>query len=243
VGPFSDYIIFADESGDHGLATIDPQFPVFSLVFCIFEKSVYQNEVEPAVRAFKYRWFGHDAVILHERDIRKQLPPFDFLRHNREVRERFFEELNVLMAGVTMEVYASVIDKEKLRSRYNNPWSPYEVGMHFGLERCCSRLLFHKQKETTVHVLFESRGSGEDNSLELEFRRITAGEAQWGWKRVDFSKLRMEAKFVAKAANMAGHQITDLIARPMALRALRPDQENRAYDLIRERVNQLKVFP
>lgn len=30
---FSDYLIFADESGDHGLSTIDPQFPVFALVF------------------------------------------------------------------------------------------------------------------------------------------------------------------------------------------------------------------
>ena len=36
---FSDYLIFADESGDHGLSTIDPQFPVFALVFCMVEKS------------------------------------------------------------------------------------------------------------------------------------------------------------------------------------------------------------
>ena len=28
--PHSDYIVFADESGDHGLVSVDPQFPVFA---------------------------------------------------------------------------------------------------------------------------------------------------------------------------------------------------------------------
>ncbi|UIE41753.1 hypothetical protein KOJCDNHJ_00343 [Xanthomonas citri pv. punicae] len=26
---FSDYIVFVDESGDHGMANIDPAFPLF----------------------------------------------------------------------------------------------------------------------------------------------------------------------------------------------------------------------
>ncbi|WBH17292.1 DUF3800 domain-containing protein [Sphingomonas radiodurans] len=30
---FSDFIVFADESGDHGLTSIDPQFPVFASSF------------------------------------------------------------------------------------------------------------------------------------------------------------------------------------------------------------------
>jgi hypothetical protein len=47
---FSDYIVFADESGDHGLTSIDPQFPVFALVFCVFRKDRYCEEIEPAFR-------------------------------------------------------------------------------------------------------------------------------------------------------------------------------------------------
>ena len=35
---FSNYIVFVDESGDHSLTSIDPQFPVFSLSFCIVRK-------------------------------------------------------------------------------------------------------------------------------------------------------------------------------------------------------------
>src|SRR4028118_2197671 len=138
---FSEYIVFADESGDHGLFSIDPEFPVFSLVFCIFEKAVYQNEVEPAVRAFKFKWFGHDAVVLHEREIRKQLPPFDFLRGSPAAREEFFRDLGALMERINMQVYASVIEKEKHRARYVQPWNPYEIAMHFCMEKLCSRML------------------------------------------------------------------------------------------------------
>ena len=75
VTQFSDYIVFADESGDHGLISIDPQFPVFALVFCLFEKERYLNEVDPAIRRLKFKYFGHDAVVLHEREIRKQKGP------------------------------------------------------------------------------------------------------------------------------------------------------------------------
>ncbi len=52
---FFDYIVFADESGDHGLASIDPQFPVFALVFCVSEKRRYTEEVEPAFRRLKFK--------------------------------------------------------------------------------------------------------------------------------------------------------------------------------------------
>jgi hypothetical protein len=66
----SDYIIFADESGDHGLSNIDPQYPVFVLAFCIIEKTTYSQSILPKLTEFKFRHFGHDQVVLHERDIR-----------------------------------------------------------------------------------------------------------------------------------------------------------------------------
>jgi len=44
---FSDYVIYVDESGDHSLKTIDPDFPVFALDFCIFEKRRYFEAVVP----------------------------------------------------------------------------------------------------------------------------------------------------------------------------------------------------
>jgi hypothetical protein len=213
------------------------------LVFCIFEKAIYAKEIEPSLRSLKFKWFGHDAIVFHEREIRKQLAPFDFLRGNPKVRAEFFEDLNEFMSGVPMQIYASVVDKEQHRAKYANPWNPYEVAMQFGLEKCFARLLAQRQRDTRAHFLFESRGNVEDRALELEFRRIVSNQSQWGWRRLDFSKMQLEPIFVAKAANMAGHQITDLIARPIALQALRPDQPNRAFDGIRNRINDFKVFP
>lgn len=35
---FSDYLVFVDESGDHGLDTIDPGYPMFVLAFCVLRE-------------------------------------------------------------------------------------------------------------------------------------------------------------------------------------------------------------
>ena len=68
---YSDYIAYVDESGDHGLESVDPNYPVFVLSFCVFNKHYYTRAVVPAVGMFKFKHFGHDLVVLHETDIRK----------------------------------------------------------------------------------------------------------------------------------------------------------------------------
>ena len=82
--PYSDYVVFVDESGDHGLVSIDSDYPVFVLDFCVFRKEDYiQNALVPKVEAFKFEHFGHDLVVLHEHEIRKQQQPFVFLKDRR----------------------------------------------------------------------------------------------------------------------------------------------------------------
>jgi hypothetical protein len=240
---YSEYIVFADESGDHGLSSIDPEFPVFALVFCVFEKSRYTNEIEPAFRRLKFKYFGHDAVVLHEREIRKQDRPFAFLRESEAIREAFMADVNAIMADAPFHAYCSVIDKHKHRARYADPWNPYEIAMQFCMEKLSNRLVADGQSDRLTHVLFEARGREEDRQLELEFRRVAANGKRWGWRAVDFSRAPLESVFVPKAANMAGHQLSDLIARPLALRALRTDQTNRAAELVADRIWDFKVFP
>ena len=46
---FGDYIIYVDESGDHGLASLDPEYPIFVLAFCIFRKADYAYLVVPCL--------------------------------------------------------------------------------------------------------------------------------------------------------------------------------------------------
>ncbi len=240
---FSDYIVFADESGDHGMHQIDPQFPIFSLVFCVFEKRRYAEEVEPAVRALKFKYFGHDAIVLHEREIRKEQAPFTFLRRDKTLRDAFYADLNTLMAGVPMIWFASVIHKQRHRDKYLDPWNPYEIAMQFCMEKVWNLMIKRGQRARLLHILFEARGGNEDRDLELEFRRVTANEAHWGWRQVDYTQVPMEPVFVSKHGNMAGHQITDLMARPLALKHLRPEQPNRAVEAIWPQMGYFKTFP
>jgi len=41
---------------------------------------------------------------------------------------------------------------------------------------------------------------------------------------------------VPKAANSAGLQLADLMARPIGLKHIRPDQPNRAFDIIEPKI-------
>jgi len=81
---FDDYIIFVDESGDHGLASIDQDYPMFVLAFCLFEKQIYAEKVVPAILKFKFKQFGHDQIVLHEHDIRKAKGPYNIYKIGAE---------------------------------------------------------------------------------------------------------------------------------------------------------------
>ncbi len=41
--------------------------------------------------------------------------------------------------------------------------------------------------------------------------------------------------FVAKKANSSGLQLADLVARPVGIHCLRPQQENRAFEVLRKK--------
>ena len=90
---FSDYLIFVDESGDHSLSKVDPNFPLFVLVFMLINKQIYARDVVPALKEFKFRHRGHDGVILHSHEIRKPKDDFSFLMR-AEKRAEFLADLN-----------------------------------------------------------------------------------------------------------------------------------------------------
>ena len=68
---YSDYIIYVDESGDHSLESINKDYPIFVLAFCIFEKEKYLQSAVKKLKDFKFKHFGHDMVVLHENEIRR----------------------------------------------------------------------------------------------------------------------------------------------------------------------------
>ena len=160
-----------DESGDHGLENVSPDYPVFVLLFVIFRKDDYAARVCREVQQLKIRFWGHDEVVLHEHELRKPAGHFQILLQ-REIRERFHAELTALMASLPMTVIAVVIDKPAFIARYSKPVGPYDYAIEAGLERVYRHLdsVGDGAKETPVIV--ECRGRKEDTELELVFRRV-----------------------------------------------------------------------
>jgi hypothetical protein len=225
----SDFIVFADESGDHGLASIDPTYPIFALSFCLFRKEAYAQTVVPALTAFKLRWFGHDRVALHSHDIRKSRPPFDFLLDARK-RPRFMGELSDLIESTPMQVVSAVIDKRRLVDRYDVPRNPYELAVRFCMERCYYAIRDAGHRSRLTHFVFESRGTKEDRNLELEFRRICDGANYVN------ERLKFEAVFAAKSSISSGLELADLVGHPIGRHVLDPRQSNRAFDVVRSKL-------
>lgn len=252
--PPSDFMIFIDESGDHSLVSIDPLYPLFVLTFCIVNKADYARQIIPAFTDFKMEFFGHDLPVLHAHEIRKPRGDFSILL-NPNVRERFMLRLNELIAGAPITVIGVVITKAKLKQRYATPQSPYDLALRFGLERAFSFLYDNGQRNRSVPVIAESRGRKEDADLELQFRRITQNQHDWNLPRfrLAMDQVSFDLRFASKQTNSIGMQLADLLAHPIGRKILKPDQPNRAYELLEAKLLRnergittgwgLKVFP
>ncbi len=240
-----DYIVYVDESGDHGLEAVNPDYPVFVLSFCIFRKDDYADIVVPSVIRLKFETFGHDMVVLHERDIRKKQGAFS--RMSRNSRETFMVELTEIVEKIPFTIVAVAIRKRVLARRYPQPGNPYNIALCYGLERVHRFLRERSQSEKLTHVVFEARGKKEDKELELEFRRVCTGENS---RREQFP---LRAVFADKRCNSPGLQLADMTARPIGLSVMRPGQFNRAMKVIVKKLRSgpkgeilgygVKVFP
>jgi hypothetical protein len=231
---FGDYIIYVDESGDHSPAYVQPTYPVFVLAFCVFEKIAYATTICPEVQRLKFAYFGHDLVVLHERDVVRQTGPFLFL-NNAARRTAFIRDLTRLMIAASFSVIAVAIrkpvlvDRSRQRAETSNPSAPphlYHFALQLGLWRVAAFLETKAQAGSLTHVVFERRGPAEDRMLEAEFLRVTLPVVP-PWDR-----LPLDIVLCPKAANTCGLQIADLVARPIGRHVLDPTQPNRAFDVV-----------
>jgi len=243
---FSDYIVFVDESGDHSLEFINPEYPVFVLAFCIIPVAEYVERITPAIRRLKFKLFGHDMAILHEHEIRKRLGIFS--RLGKTEREMLLTDLTDIIGAANMTLVAVVIDKARHKARYVTPEHPYKLALQYGLERVHDFLRAKRQHERKTTIVCEARGKKEDRDIELEFRRVCDGSNR------DRTPYPFDIMLADKRSNSEGLQLADLVARPIGLHVLRPQQPNRAWEILQPKLskgfygfnasgNGLKVFP
>ena len=226
-GRFSDFIVYVDESGDHSMERPDPNYPMFVLAFCVFYKRNYAERVVPALEKFKFNHFGHDLVVLHEHEIRKETGTFRF--EGRQEKENFIGELTSIIEQSNFILISCVIHKEAIKRAGGLPPNPYNLALSFCLEALNELMEEKTQGARKTHVVFERRGEREDKELELEFRRICDGANRRG-RSLPFSII-----FGDKRVNSSGLQLADLVARPIGLSVLRPAQTNRAFEILKRK--------
>lgn len=225
---FSDYVVYVDESGDHSLASIDAGYPVFVLALCVFHKRHYSEKIVPAVEKLKFNYFGHDSVVLHETDIRKQRGDFAFLSHRPRFDE-FVAWLSDIMVQSNFILIACVVDKTRLDRAEGETSNPYHIALDICLQRLFDFLAEKGQDTLQTHVVVECRGKKEDRELELEFRRICDGSGSQA------RQLPFNIVFADKKTNLAGLQLADLVARPVGLSYIRPGQPNQAFEVLKKK--------
>jgi len=75
----------------------------------------------------------------------------------------------------------------------------------------------------------EARGKNEDTELELAFRQVCDGNNYYK-KHYPY-----EIIIASKQCNSEGLRLADLVARPIGMSHLRPEQSNRAYDILKSK--------
>ena len=217
---YGQYIVYVDESGDHSLEKIDENYPVFVLSFCVFHKQHYTDTVCPLASRLKLRHFGHDMVILHEADIKKENAPFNIFKSSQD-HQAFINELTGVIEQSNFILIACTIYKKRLPSKGVHAY-------HLALRSCMQALFnFLKEKnqhEAITHIVLERRGAKEDKEVELEFRRLCDEATKSG------TPYNFEMVLADKKTNSIGLQIADLTARPIGRHCIDPTQPNRAFN-------------
>jgi hypothetical protein len=128
------YYLFMDESGDHGLTTLNPDFPVFLLCGVLISETDYTT-LSTQINELKTSIWGDKQVILHSRDIRKCEKEFQVL-FDLDLKAIFYNQLNQLISSNNYTVIASAIQKDNFIRRYGRlSKDVYELALSFIIER------------------------------------------------------------------------------------------------------------
>jgi hypothetical protein len=205
--------LYLDESGDHSLKVIDPQYPVFVLGGVIVDAAYAAGEMATALRRFKTDVFGRPDITLHTADIVRQRGPFSVLV-DPESRCRFHSRLNSLMRQLDYSVIACVIRKDAHLAAYGDAAiDPYALSLNVLVERFCFALADARCPRPGA-IVAESRDRTLDAALLDAWRHLRERGSTYLRGRVirdRVSELRLESK----QAGIPGLELADLVVSPI----------------------------
>ena len=165
------YVLFMDESGDHGLVNLDVSFPVFLLCGVITELAEYEA-IKNDFNTIKNTFWKNKEVIFHSRDIRKCDKEFSVL-FDLDIKKEFYEKINRCIINSKYKIIASSIQKEIYIKQYGKLSNDvYELALSFIIERAVFYLDSLGDFDKKVEIVIEKRGKKEDKKLEEHFQRL-----------------------------------------------------------------------
>jgi Protein of unknown function (DUF3800) len=216
-------VLFLDESGDHNLSVVDPQYPLFVLGGVILDQGYAEAELTGELNAFKQALFGQTDIVLHTADITRNKNGFENLK-DAAFRNRFYAALNALMRRIRYSVVACAVRKDEHLSRYGvAALDPYMLSLDVLVERFC----FDIGKVSGGGVIVaERRDPTLDRELELAWLNLKIqGTRYLQAKHIEDRILGLNLR--AKGDNIAGLQLADLVVSPIGRHVLgKPDKED-----------------
>ena len=209
----SRYIIFADESGDHGLSNVRSHGRAFVIALAIFERADYEQIVVPKFMQYKHHFFQDDSAVLHEREIRRGEGPFRRLRGELQ-RKEAEEELRKLLRSVPFSIVAVGINKEHFVANPSLFGAPYDRRFIEALLACLVAVPDLTHSVVPTEIVVDSRGKKEDAQLLDLVHSLTSSQSP------QYEAFRFHIRFARKIDAEVGVEIADLIANPIARRVL-----------------------
>jgi hypothetical protein len=204
---------------------VDPRFPLFVLLGVLVGRIYYNRRLVCRVQTFKRLHCPNASVVLHSRDIRRRAGEFAFLGESDDTRLAFYEGINELFGGLRIRLFASVIDKRRLRKRFIGVVNPYEISISQLLSLVCGPPGRPGPWRPTVSaVLAEARGKAPDRLLQAEYAKFHRGGLwNYGDRRVQNRRATTvrrlfpeRIEFVRKTDGESGLELADLAAYPIA---------------------------
>lgn len=245
------YYLFLDESGHHGLKSVDQQYPILLLCGCLIEEDYCNYEVTKQINELKLKYFKTTEIILHSRDIRKWQKDFKILG-DIKLRHRFYQDLDKIIKNIDFTIISSAVLKTELIKTYGpQANNPYDLSLTFIMERTVFLTDLLKCKQ--VKVIAEARGKKEDAQLHNQYQ-ITLNNGSTFVSSDRFQGRFVDIDFKKKSENILGTQLCDLVAYPMATKIVYPNRENLAFRVIEKKIYRqfpngdylgygLKIFP
>ncbi len=211
------YRIYVDESGDHTYRRLDDTpGRYFGLTGIIVEAEVYTSAFQPSLEALKKKHFPNHPdeppVVLHRADMIEAKRAFWPLRDAGK-RAAWDNDILAFLVEHHYRLITVVIDKKSHTERYGEAaFHPYDFCLTMMLERYCGYLRF---LGTHGDVMIEQRGKTEDAQLQAAYNKLCLVGTQFHPGKFFADVLTSkDIKFRRKEANIAGLQVSDLLAYP-----------------------------